>query len=228
MMSKFFGGRKRQSSSALRRALTHEPLETRRLLAADTMRAMAADLDGAGVEVGGDLGGFRETMHALLNHFHNRTVDRTIESLEAGIANDDLPGDLTVDDAQGIIDGLTAAVEAGNRDAISELLGQVSAAKRLDSIRAEIAGFQEALDAATAAADGTEVLLYGLPATDVEAALQTANDALASDPVDLDAADAAFDVLKDAKRAEALAAQSGTLRSQGRTPECGSCRRCHG
>ncbi len=217
MLRKFLGGgkrltgrRSRKQQSHARRAFKHETLEARRLLAADTLRAFAADLDSTETEeVSTSDDGLSTTVRSHLNglrhgrgHHRGNNVSRVIAHLESGIEAGDLPGDLTAEDAQGIIDGLNAAVESGDTDAASELLAQVAAAHKLDHIRDAIAGYQTALDAATEAGEET---LYGLPVADVAASLAAANEALEAG--DLDAANDAVEVVRDAKRTEARAAR---------------------
>lgn len=162
-----------------------------------------ADVDGEIVGDGGDVideddgdadddHGHRGNRRNFLRHFgSHRILDRLAEGIESG----DLPGDLTVEDAQEIIDGINAAIEAGDREAVRALIDQVRAEQKHDAVQAKIDAIQADLDAAIEAGEET---LYGLPRAEVETALAAANEAVAAD--DLNAAHEALDAVRDAQR----------------------------
>ena len=146
----------------------------------------------------GDRDGDRErrrAKHRAGNLRRHLRTHRLLDGLASGIESGDLPGDLTAEEAQSIIDGLNAAIEAGDRDAVGALIDQVRAAQKQDAVQAKIDAIQADLDEATAAGEET---LYGLPVADVETAVGTANDAVAAD--DLGAAKDALQPVTLAKR----------------------------
>lgn len=120
------------------------------------------------------------------------SIDSVIEHLTDGIANEDLPGSLSAEDAQRIIDGLKSAVEAGDADALQALLGEVREARKSDRteslaerqgarVQDQIDRLQAAIDSAN---DNEETTVLGLPIADVQEAVNSASTALEEGEVD--------------------------------------------
>lgn len=115
----------------------------------------------------------------ILNRIRGVGVQRVIHQLKDALANQgNLPGDLTVEEAQKLVDDLTAALTAGDQDAIGALLKTLHSEKLEDRIQGAIDRLKDRLADADLPGDITaeqlqktiDDLTAALKAGDIDAA----------------------------------------------------------
>ena len=107
-------------------------------------------------------------------------VQPIVNKLNEGIESGDLPGDLTAEEAQQMIDSLTSAAEAGDREAVKAVLKQLRVEKQEDHIQSVIDRLSGSIESGelpgNMTSESAQALVDGLSQALADGNLESAHD----------------------------------------------------